>query len=43
VSSTSTSAFSTGDILLILAGLLCVVGVGVVLRVAARKPGGGGL
>jgi hypothetical protein len=37
----STSAFSAGDILLIFAGLLCIVGVGVVLRVA-RKPVGDG-
>jgi hypothetical protein len=42
VSSTSTTAFSGGDILLILAGLLCMVGVGVVLRLA-RKPVGDGL
>jgi hypothetical protein len=38
VSSTA-SAFSGGDILLILLGLLCIAGVGVVLRVA-RKPAG---
>jgi hypothetical protein len=40
--SSSTSAFSGGDILLILVGLLCIAGVGVVLRVA-RKPAGDGL